>query len=59
MVFGHTKEQEIFSMLPIGLAKLPEGAAKGVEACGGHIDRTKAAMGCVVWRAELGGPPTG
>ena len=59
MVFGHAEEHEVFRMLPVRLAEFPEAAAIGVEAGRRHVDRAEAAVGGVVGRAELRGPPAG
>ena len=40
-------------MVPVGLAKFPERAAKGIDARGGHVDAAKSAVGRVV-RGAIG-----
>ena len=57
MVLGNTEQQEILGVLPVGLAEFPERAAEGVESCRRHVDGAEAAVGGIVGRAELGGPP--
>ncbi len=59
VIFGDAEHDEIFGVVPIGLAEFPEAAADRIDAGRGHIDRTEAAMGCVIGRAELLRPPTG
>src|SRR5690606_28548156 len=59
MVFGDAEHQEIFCMLPIRLAKLPEGAADRINTGRRHVDRTETAVGGVVARAILHRPPAG
>ena len=59
MIFGNTEEHEIFRMLPIRFAKLPERTAEGVKTSSRHIDGAEAAMRRVIRCAELRGPPSG
>ena len=59
MVFGYAEKDEKLGMVPIRLAKFPEGTAHGVDACRRHVDRAKAAVRCVVWRAEILRPKAG
>jgi len=52
VVFGDAEQHEQLGMIPIRLAEFPECAAHRIDASGCHVDRTKAAVGRVVWRAE-------
>ena len=53
VIFRDTEQQEVFCVLPIGFAKLPEGATERIETGCGHVHGTKAAMGRIIWRAKL------
>ena len=53
VIFGHAEQHEQFGVVPIGLTKFPERAAHRIDASRGHVHRTKAAVGCVVWRAKV------
>ena len=59
MVFGHAEQEEKLGMVPIRLAEFPKGAADGVDAARRHVDRTEAAVGGIVGRAEILRPETG
>ena len=59
VVLGDAEHHEVAREVPVGLTELPERAADGVQAGGRHVDRTETAVGCVVRRAELGGPERG
>ena len=59
VVLGDAEEEEEPGALPVGGAELPEGAAEGVDAGGGHVDRAEAAVGGVVRGAVLLRPPAG
>jgi hypothetical protein len=59
VVLGAAEQHEVAGVLPVGLAELPERAADRVDAAGRHVDRAEAAVGGVVGRAELRGPPAG
>ena len=59
VVLGDAEEQQELGALPVGRAELPEGAAHGVDAGGGHVDRAEAAVRGVVRGAELLRPPAG
>ena len=59
MVLGHAEEHEVLRVLPVRLAEFPEGAAKSVQARRRHVDGAEAAVGGIVGRAELRGPPAG
>ena len=59
VVLGNAEEHEEFRVVPVRLAELPERAAERVEAGGRHVHRAEAAVGCVVRRAVLDGPPAG
>ena len=59
VIFSDTEKQEKLGVIPVGLAELPEGAAHGVDAGGGHVDRAEAAMGRIVRRAEVLCPERG
>ena len=59
VVLGDAEEQQQLGAFPVGGAELPEGAAHGVDAGGGHVDRAEAAVGGVVRGAELLRPPAG
>ena len=58
VIFGHAEQHEQFGVVPIGLTKFPERAAHRIDASRGHVHRTKAAVGCVVWRAIVPVPRT-
>jgi len=58
VILGDAKHQHIFGEIPVRFAKFPERPADGVNTACRHIDRTEAAMGSVVWGAELASPPT-
>ena len=59
MILGHAEQHEVFRVVPVGLAELPERAAKGVDAGRRHVDRAEAAVRCEVGGAELRRPPAG
>ena len=59
MVLCDAEQQKILGMIPVGLPEFPERAADGVHSRRSHVDRTEAAMGRIVGRAELARPPAG
>ena len=59
VILGDAEQHEVFGMLPVRLAELPERAADRVHAAGGHVDRAEAAVRGVIGRAELRRPPAG
>ncbi len=59
VVLGDAEHQEVAGAVPVGLAEFPERPADGVKPGRRHVDRTEAAMGGVIGRAELAGPPAG
>ena len=52
VVFGDTEQHKQFGMVPIGLAKFPEGPAHSVDPSGGHVDRTEPAVSGVIRGAK-------
>ena len=59
MVFGNAKQHKQLGQVPVGRAKLPERAAKRVDAARRHIDRTEPAMRGKIGGSELLCPPAG
>ena len=59
MVLGDAEQHEVFGVVPVGFAELPERAADRIEPAGRHVDRAEAAMGGEIRRAELARPPAG
>ena len=53
VVLRSAKHDEEFRALEVRTAELPERAADGVDHARGHVHRAKAAVRCVIGRAEL------
>ena len=53
MVLGDAPQQEIFGVIPIRRAELPERIADGVQPSHRHVDRTEPAVRGPVRRPEL------
>ena len=59
VILGDAEHHEVARVVPVRLAEFPEAATDGIEARGGHVDRTETAMSGIVGRAELLRPPAG
>ena len=59
VILGYAEQHEQLGTIPIGLAKFPERAAHRIDACGGHVHRTKTTVGGVVRCAKALGPHGG
>ena len=59
VILGDAEHHEIAGVFPVGLAELPERPADGIDAGGGHVDRTEPPVGGIVGGAELLRPPRG
>ena len=59
VIFRGADHYEQLGTVQIGATELPEGTADGVNHAGCHVDRTEAAVGGIVGRAELLGEQAG
>ena len=59
MVFGHAEHHEQLGAVPVRLPEFPERPADGVNPRRRHVHRTKAAVCCIIRRAEHLRPPAG
>ncbi len=59
VVFGRADHHKDLGALQVRATKLPEAAANAVNHARGHVHRAKAAVCCVVGRAELAGEQAG